>query len=116
MPARHLLIISLLAAGFAALTGCTSTPNSPSLVLKTAKAPDVYAQCVYPKWQAHKSGTTLTPGRNQVRLVAKGAVAADQILEVHKASTGSEVSLYLRGPVASTLGVSNLEKSARECL
>lgn len=108
-------LITLL-GGLLALAGCASAPNSPSLVLDTRKTPAQYAECVFPKWQKEKPGSTLTQSRNQVTIVAEGKVAADQILEVHRATTGSQVSIYLRGPLPGGIGHSRLENSARECL
>lgn len=114
MAARNPLIT--LCAGLLALAGCATAPNSPSLVLDTQKTPSQYAECVFPKWQKEKPGSTLTQSRNQATIVAEGKVAADQILEVHRATNGSQVSIYLRGPLPGGIGHTRLEKSARECL
>lgn len=99
-----------------ALSGCVSAPNTPSLVLTTAKTPSDYAQCVYPKWQKQQLATKLSEQRNRATIVSESPIAADQILEVHKAPAGSEVSVYLRATLVSALGTTPLESAARECL
>ncbi|WPO98076.1 hypothetical protein SFA35_15610 [Pseudomonas sp. HR96] len=95
-----------------AMAGCASAPNSPSVTLTTSKSPGEYAQCILPKWQAERPGTQMTQHRELYTLTAPSGIAADQILEVHKTSTGSQVALYLRGAVLRT----RLEKHARSCL
>lgn len=110
---RHLLLTAFAPL---LLAGCMTAPNTPSIVLGSAKSPEAYAQCVYPKWQDRNAQATLTQKRDNYTITAPSRVSASQVLEVHKAAEGSNVSIYLRGPLASTLGVSSLEDSARSCL
>lgn len=98
------------------LSGCVSTPNSPSQILETKKTPDEYAHCVFPKWQKEKSATTLSGSQGHFKIVAESKVAADDIIVIHKATAGSKVSLYQRAPIVLPFGLSALEKAARECL
>ncbi|WP_213879300.1 hypothetical protein [Pseudomonas sp. dw_358] len=105
---KNLLVFLL---PMALLAGCAIRPNAPSVQFNSSKTPAEFADCVYPKWQAIRPGTQITEHRNLVTLTAPSDVAADQILEAHKTNTGTQVSLYLRGPI----GHSRLQKAAHEC-
>ncbi|WP_296182032.1 hypothetical protein [Pseudomonas sp. UBA1879] len=110
---RLLLLTTVLAVS---LSGCGSTPNNPSVDLETAKAPGEYAQCVFPKWQQIKPETTMTEGKNHIKLLVSSKVSQDDILEVFKGNPNTRVFLYQRAPLAAAFGRSALEKAARECL
>jgi hypothetical protein len=114
MPSKSLLVIGL--SGVLATAGCAVAPNRPSLSLHTDKTPAVYAKCVYPKWLKAESDTTLSQGRSQATIIAGGKIASNQILEVHRTSSGSQVDIYWRGAGATPFGHRGLEHSARECL
>ncbi|MDR3564722.1 MAG: hypothetical protein P4N59_25270 [Negativicutes bacterium] len=85
-------------------------------MLETTKTPDEYAHCVFPKWQKEKSATTLSESQGHFKIVAASKVSADDIIEVHKATIGSKVSLYQRAPSVLPFGPNALEKAARDCL
>lgn len=110
---RRLLLTTVLAVS---LYGCGSTPNNPSTDFETAKTPGEYAQCVLPKWQQLKPGTTMTEGKGHYKLLVSGKVAQDSILEVFKGNPKTRVFLYQRAPLAAAFGSSALEKAARDCL
>jgi hypothetical protein len=108
--------LTTLFAAAISLCGYISAPNTPSAILSTKKTPEQYAQCIVPKWKSAVEGTTLSQHRNQYTIVAPSKLAANQILEVHPESTGSEVSLYLRSPLVLAIGHSQLEAFAKACL
>lgn len=97
------------------LAGCVSAPNNPNQILQTSKSPEDYAQCVFPRVQKDKPAATLTGSQNHFRIVMGSKIAADDVIEIHKSSEGSKVSLYERAPLTSPFGTS-LEKAARKCL
>jgi hypothetical protein len=107
---RSALVTSLL------LSGCASTPNSPTLTLQTNKAPADYAQCVLPKLHDDALHTTVSETQRSYRIVVSSKVAADDVLEAYKASNGGKVFLYERALLASTFGPSQLERAAQACL
>lgn len=107
---RQALVASLL------LSGCASAPNDPTLTLQTHKAPAEYAHCVLPKLQDDSLKTTVSETQRSYRIVVSSKVAADDVLEAYKASTGGKVFLYERTLLASTFGPSRLERAAQECL
>jgi hypothetical protein len=96
------------------LSGC-ATPNNPTQTLESSKTPEDYAHCVFPKVQKAKSVATLSGSQNHYKIVAGSKVAADDIIEIHKSTQGSKVSLYERAPITSPFGTA-LEKAARACL
>ncbi|MDE1164171.1 MAG: hypothetical protein PW845_02025 [Pseudomonas sp.] len=108
----------LLVCGLAAmsLAGCISAPNTPNVTLSTSKAPQAYAECVYPKWLKEHPSTTKSGSQNHYRVVVESKINADEILEISKTTTGSKVSLYQRAPLASPFTRSALETAARDCL
>jgi hypothetical protein len=110
---RFLLLTSVLAL---ALTGCSSTPNNPSVKLETPKTASDYTQCVFPKWQQLKPETTLTESKGHYRLLISGKVASDNILEIYKGNPNTRIFLYQRAPLSSAFGRSALEKAVRDCL
>ncbi|MGV8917662.1 MAG: hypothetical protein ACOH2R_07665 [Pseudomonas sp.] len=110
---RFPLVMSLAAL---TLAGCASTPNSPSYTLSSSKTASDYAHCVLPKWQKEASGTTLSETQGHYKIVASSKVAADDIMEIYKASPGSKIFVYHRVPLSSTFGRNTLETAARDCL
>lgn len=110
--------LSLVCApiAFSLLAGCVSTPNQPTLILQTAKTPEQYTECLMPKLQDHKFDATLSQSQRHYRIVLSSAVAADNVIEVYKASTGGKVFLYERRLLASSFKPSSFEQAAQECL
>ncbi|MBT2372562.1 hypothetical protein [Pseudomonas fluorescens] len=110
------LFVPAMAVASLLLAGCTSAPNAPTLILQTSKAPDVYAQCVVPKLEQNALTPTVTQSSRHIRVVVSSKIAADDVLEAYKVSTGGKVFLYERKPLASTFTPSKFELAARECL
>ncbi|WCM49210.1 hypothetical protein OH720_19645 [Pseudomonas sp. WJP1] len=98
------------------LAGCASAPNDPTLTLQTNKAPADYANCVLPKLQEDALSATISQTQRSYRIVVSSKVAADDVLEAYKASSGGKVFLYERALLASTFGPSPLERAAQACL
>lgn len=113
------MLFALLAA--AVLIGCT-TPGDlmrkePTIAAVTDKSPRSYALCVFPLWQEHRRSATMHETADGYRLliVAEGAGQTDELLEVRRTSTGSDVRLYQRTPWVS-IGRGQVASSARDCL
>lgn len=98
------------------LAGCASTPNNPTLILETRKAPEAFAQCVLPKLQKGITAATMSETQGHYKIVMSSKIAADNVLEVYKAPAGGKVFLYERAPLASAFGPSELERAAHECI
>jgi hypothetical protein len=109
-------LLSITGFGVLALAGCSSRPNAPSLTLSTQKSPEEYAQCVFPKWQRQNPEAIKSGSKGHYRIVVESKVAADEVLEIYKTTSGSEASLYQRALLPSTLGRKNLESAVRDCL
>ncbi|WP_166367168.1 hypothetical protein [Pseudomonas akapageensis] len=98
------------------LAGCMSTPNTPTLVLETKKAPEAYAQCVLPLLLKDAAGATMSETQGHYKIVVSSKVAADDVLEAYKAPAGGKVFLYERALLASSFGPSSLERAAHACI
>lgn len=98
------------------LSGCASTPNDPTMTLQTNKSPADYTQCVLPKLKGDSLNATVSETQRSYRIVVSSKVAANDVLEAYKASTGGKVFLYERTLLASTFGPSSLERAAQACL
>lgn len=107
----RLPLISLFAA--LCVAGC-ATPNSPSKTFTSGKSPEEVGECVLPKWQALRTGTEKSGTAKHMRLTVSSKLAADEILDIYKTQTGSEISWYQREPLA--FGRGNLNKAVRDCL
>jgi len=110
------LFVPVMAVASLLLAGCASAPNDPTLILQTSKAPDVYVQCVVPKLQKNSLTPTVSQSSRHVRVVVSSKIAADNVLEAYKVSTGTKVFLYERKPLASTFKPSRFEQVSQECL
>ena len=108
MPTLRILFCSVLVVG---LAGCAN-PGKPTASKLTNKAPDVYAACVLPKWQALAPLTTQKSISHGYRLTAPSAVASDEVLEVVESHNGSRATFYK----GSFLSGNKLRQAARECL
>ncbi|EIK97218.1 hypothetical protein PMM47T1_08751 [Pseudomonas sp. M47T1] len=95
------------------LAGC-ATPNAPSKTFTSTKSPEEVGACIYPKWQALRVGTDKSGSQKHMRLTVSSKMAADEILDIYKTQTGSEVSWYQREPL--TFGRGELNRAVRECL
>lgn len=102
------------------LTGC-STPGDlksgkPSISAASSKAPKKYALCVMPKWQDARTGATMSETETGYRLIVATDTTADELLEVNRSQTGSNVVLYQRLSWAPGYGRAAIEKAVRDCL
>ncbi|TWR83485.1 hypothetical protein [Pseudomonas saxonica] len=99
-----LLLLSLLA-------GCASAPNQPTLTLNTDKTPQAYAACLTPKLQERAFTPDLTEGNRHSRIVVRSPVAADNIVELYKVSSGTKIVIYQRSLLAR-----GFVQIAKECV
>jgi hypothetical protein len=104
------LALSLLPMTLATLTGCSSAPNQPTLELTTSKSPEAYSTCVMQTLQkAHRDPSLLQANRGY-RVVLGSPVAADNVIEAYKGSSGGRVYVYQRG-----LFTNDLVEVANKC-
>lgn len=107
----RLPLLPLLAA--VCVAGC-ATPNAPTKTFTSAKTPEEVGECILPKWQALRPDTDKSGSAKHMRLTVSSKLAADEILDIYKTQTGSEISWYQREPLAFGRGA--LNKAVRECL
>lgn len=106
--------LSLLALVTAVCVAGCATPNAPTKTFTSAKPPEEVGACILPKWQALRPDTDKSGNQKHMRLTVSSKLAADEILDIYKTQTGSEVSWYQREPL--TFGRGALNKAVRECL
>ncbi|KIH83412.1 hypothetical protein [Pseudomonas batumici] len=110
------LLVPALAFASLLLAGCASAPNDPTLILQTKKTPSEYADCVVPKLQGSGLTPTVSHTQGGYRIVVPSKMAADNVLEAHKAPNGGKVFLYERHLLASSFTPSSFKRAAQECL
>lgn len=93
------------------LAGCATAPNEPTLTLETSKSPEQFAACVVPKLQGHSMSPILSQPQRHYRITVPSTVAADNVIEAYKASTGGKIFVYERSLMASGFG-----RVAKECV
>ena len=93
------------------LAGCASAPNQPTLTLDTQKTPEAYAACLVPKLQGKAFDPSLSQTNRHYRIVVSSSLAADNIVETFKASTGAKVVIYQR-----SLFAPDFVRTAKECV
>lgn len=108
------------AVGFALLAGCVSTAdlerNEPSIRTTTQKNPKAYALCVFPKWQAARTDSSMVETERGYRLWVASNNMADELLDIESTQGGSSVTLRQRMPWSAMMGRSAIESSVRSCL
>lgn len=89
--------MALIVAGL--LAGCSSKSEQPgdaSFTASTAKAPEQYADCLLPKWQAWRPEAQQSTTDTGVKLIASaGFTQAYLVALVDRASSGSQVKLFV---------------------
>lgn len=103
-------IITGMALSLSLLVGCASAPNQPSLTLDTKKSPEAYTACLVPKLQENAFTANLSQSDRHYRIVMPSAVAADNVIEAYKASTGGKVFVYQRSLLSH-----GLLQAAKDC-
>lgn len=93
------------------LAGCASAPNQPTLTLDTQKTPEAYAACLVPKLQAKAFDPNVSQTNRHFRIVVSSSLAADNIVETFKTSTGAKVVIYQR-----SLFAPDFVQTAKECV
>lgn len=108
------------ALGMALLAGCVSPAdlerNEPSINAVTKKDPKQYAFCVFPKWQAARTESSMVETENGYRLWVANGGMADELLDVAKTQTGSSVVLRQRMAWSAMPGRTGVERAVRSCL
>ena len=112
--------VLFVALGLASLAGCVTTAdlegNDPSISAVTKKAPKQYALCVFPKWQAARTESSMVETENGYRLWISNSSMADELLDITRTSAGSSVALRQRMPWSAMPGRSAVERAVRSCL
>lgn len=113
----RILIASL---GAVVLAGCVSPVdlerNEPTIQASTSKSPKQYALCVFPKWQAARTDSSMAETEGGYRLWVASNNMADELLDIEATPGGSSVVLRQRMPWSAMMGRSAIEKSVRSCL
>lgn len=104
-------IIVGTAFALSAVAGCSSTPNEPSLTLDTQKSPEAYTACLVPKLEENAFRPSLSQSDRHYKIVMPSALAADNVIEAYKASSGGKVFVYQR-----SLLTHGLLQAARDCV
>ena len=108
------------AVGLALLAGCVTTAdlesNEPSISAVSKKDPKKYALCVFPKWQAARTESSMVETENGYRLWVANSSMADELLDITESPTGSSVTLRQRMPWSAMPGRTAVEKAVRSCL
>ncbi|WEX16294.1 hypothetical protein P2T68_02895 [Pseudomonas sp. G11] len=112
--------IFVAALGLLILAGCVGpselAKNKPSITVSTSKSPKAYALCVFPKWQAARTDSSMVETETGYRLLVASNNMADELLEINKSSSGSKVALYQRMAWSMMMGREAIESSVRSCL
>ncbi len=112
--------ILIAGLGMALLAGCVSPAdlekNAPTVSADTAKEPKRYALCVFPKWQAARSDSSMAETENGYRLWVSSNSMTDELLDITRTPNGSSVALRQRMPWSAMLGRSAIETAVRQCL
>ncbi|RON05139.1 hypothetical protein [Pseudomonas brassicacearum] len=108
------------ALGFVLLAGCVSPAdlesNDPTVKTTTSKDPKRYALCVFPKWQASRTDSSMVETETGYRLWVASNNMADELLDVKKIPEGSSVTLRQRMAWSAMPGRSGIESAVRSCL
>jgi uncharacterized lipoprotein YajG len=100
------------------LAGCSLpsalSPNAPTARETSAKTPEQYASCVHTKWKAADPKSQVVKTSNGFRLTVSSSLTADDVLEVSKSKTGSNVFFYEGSPLH--IAKSAIKNAVRECL
>ncbi|UZE14811.1 hypothetical protein [Pseudomonas sp. B21-053] len=108
------------ALAVALLTGCVSPTdlesNDPTVKTTTTKDPKRYALCVFPKWQASRTDSSMVETETGYRLWVASNNMADELLDVNKTPEGSSVILRQRMAWSGMPGRSGIESAVRGCL
>lgn len=108
------------AVGMALLVGCVTTAdlegNEPSISAESNKEPKQYALCVFPKWQAARTESSMVETENGYRLWVANSSMADELLDITRTSAGSSIVLRQRMPWSAMPGRSAVERAVRSCL
>lgn len=106
--------------GAAVLVGCVSPAdlerNEPTVRTTTMKSPKAYALCVFPKWQAARTDSSMVETEHGYRLWVASNNMADELLDIESTKGGSLVTLRQRMPWSAMMGRSAIESSVRSCL
>lgn len=106
--------------GLALLAGCVTTAdlesNEPSISAASTKDPKKYALCVFPKWQAARTESSMVETENGYRLWVANSSMADELLDITRSPTGSSVALRQRMPWSAMPGRTAVENAVRSCL
>lgn len=112
------ILIGALVVGL--LAGCVSPgdlkTNKPTVSASTKKEPKQYALCVLPRWQDARSATSMSETVTGYRLVIGEFQLADELLEINRISSGSQVDFYQRVAWMPGVGRSAIESAVRDCL
>jgi uncharacterized lipoprotein YajG len=104
----------------ALLAGCVSPTdlesNDPTVRATTSKDPKRYALCVFPKWQASRTDSSMVETETGYRLWVASNNMADELLDVKKTADGSSVILRQRMAWSAMPGRSGIETAVRSCL
>lgn len=108
------------ALGVVLVAGCVSPAdlesNKPSIAANTKKDPKKYALCVFPKWQAARTDSSMVETESGYRLWVASNNMADELLDITKNADGSSVTLRQRMPWSAMLGRSSIESAVKSCL
>ncbi|MFJ3485948.1 hypothetical protein ACIPL1_21510 [Pseudomonas sp. NPDC090202] len=107
---RQLLAVTALIST-ALLAGCATAPNEPTQTLETKKSPEQYTACVVPKLQDRHLTPVLSQAQRHYRITVSSSVAADNVIEAYKASSGGKVFIYERSLLTSGFG-----QAAKDCV
>ncbi|WP_286776330.1 hypothetical protein ACUDA6_18275 [Pseudomonas ceruminis] len=106
--------------GVVVLAGCVTTAdlegNDPSISAVTKKDPKQYALCVFPKWQAARTESSMVETENGYRLWVSNSSMADELLDITRTPAGSSIDLRQRMPWSAMPGRSAVERAVRTCL
>jgi uncharacterized lipoprotein YajG len=108
------------ALAVALLAGCVSPSdlksNTPTTSATTKKTPKQYATCVFPRWQDARSEAVMSETADGYRLVIGAMQLTDELLEVKKTASGSQVTFYQRLAWMPGVGRSAIEAAVKDCL
>ena len=90
--------------------------NNPSIKVSTAKDPKRYALCVFPKWQAARTDSSMVETESGYRLWVASNSMADELLDVKRIASGSQVTLRQRMAWSAMPGRSAIEAAVKSCL
>ncbi len=117
MRSTGLAIIAIVALSVA---GCYSPgeliQKGPTYSAQTGKQPKAYALCVFPQWQESRPGATLTETESGYRLLSGDDMGTNEILQITKSASGSDVKFYQRWYMDFGAGRATALESTKNCL